>query len=182
MSSDQRHSGPGQNSLIAILKRSTLVLILVAVFTGLLLTLFPERPQNAHTAMAEGHYDLAIEYYTEASNNGDRRASNSLGNLYYLGLGVDQDYERASQLYFESARAGIAEAQLNLGHMFKLGLGVTSDPMRAFAWYNMADIHGSPAAELYLKQISQEWTLSPLQINTALTKWAKLQSLIDEGL
>ena len=132
--------------------------------------------------MASGQYGAAARFYETAAQGGDRRASNSLANLYYLGLGVDRDYERASRLYFESASAGVADAQLNLGHMFKQGLGVTSDPVRAFAWYNMADIHGSPAAEFYMKQISQEWTLSPLQINTAMTKWPRLPDLINAGL
>ncbi len=182
MSSDRNQAALYQQELIFALRRGLLVLVTVIVCAGLLLRYLPSRPQSAVAAMAAGRYDIAADYYAKAANAGDRRASNSLGNLYYLGLGIDRDYQRASELYFESARAGIAEAQLNLGHMFKLGLGVNSDPMRAFAWYNMADIHGSPAAELYLRQISQEWTLSPLQISTALTKWAKLQSLIDEGL
>ena len=171
-----------QNSWNSTAGRSFVVLLVVFVCASILVYFLQSRPQNATAAMAAGRYGLAANYYSEAARQGDRRASNSLGNLYYLGLGIDRDYQRASQLYFEAARAGIPEAQLNLGHMFKLGLGVNSDPMRAFAWYNMADIHGSPAAELYLKQITQEWTLSPLQISTALTKWAKLQSLIDEGL
>ncbi len=171
-----------QKELHTTLFRSFAVLSTVIIVAGAFLLFAPNRPNSAVAAMAAGRYDIAADYYAAAADKGDRRASNSLANLYYLGLGIDRDYQRASQLYFEAARAGIAEAQLNLGHMFKLGLGVSSDPMRAFAWYNMADIHGNPAAELYLRQISQEWTLSPLQINTALTKWAKLQSLIDEGL
>lgn len=165
-----------------MLVRGVAVLFAVVICAGLYLYYTPNRPQNAAAAMATGHYHVAAKYYQQAVNEGDQRASNSLGNLYYLGLGIERDYQRASQLYFEAARAGIADAQLNLGHMFKLGLGVKSDPMRAFAWYNMADIHGSPAAELYMTQISQEWTLSPLQISTALTKWSKLKMLVDEGL
>lgn len=137
---------------------------------------------NAVSAMASGNYRAAVKLYTEAAANGDRRASNSLGNLYYLGLGVELDYTMAAKHYLESASAGVADAQLNIANLFKLGLGVTHDPMRAFAWYNMADIHGNPAAEFYMKQISQEWTLSPLQISTALEKWSRLPALVAEGL
>lgn len=162
--------------------RSLAVLLIVAACIGLVVFFFPTRPDNAVEAMAAGQYSAAADYYAKSASKGDARASNSLANLYYLGLGVDQDYKEASQLYFEAARAGIAEAQVNLGHLYKLGLGVESEPMRAFAWYNMANIHGSPAAELYMKQITQEWTLSPLQINTALSKWSKLDLLINEGL
>ena len=154
----------------------------VALLLGAAFYFHTRQPQSAVAAMASGQYGAAARFYETAAQGGDRRASNSLANLYYLGLGVDRDYERASRLYFESASAGVADAQLNLGHMFKQGLGVISDPVRAFAWYNMADIHGSPAAEFYMKQISQEWTLSPLQINTAMTKWPRLPDLINAGL
>lgn len=139
-------------------------------------------PVSGNAAMAQGKYRAAANLYRQAAIAGDRRASNALGNLYYLGLGVPADYQTAGKYYFESAAAGVADAQLNIGHLFKQGLGVTHDPMRAFAWYNMANASGSPAAEYYMSQISQEWTLSPLQISTALEKWSKLSALIDEGL
>ena len=140
------------------------------------------QPSDAFSAMASGDYDIAAKYYEVSAVQGDHRAGNSLANLYYLGLGVKQDYARASELYFAAASAGVADAQLNLGHLFKLGLGVDSDPMRAFAWYNMADRFGNPAAEYYMRQITQEWTLSPLQIDTALKKWSKLSELTEVGL
>lgn len=162
--------------------RILLIFLIATAVLGLYQQYAIAKPKNATSAMATGEYKIAADYYAEAITEGDQRASNSLGNLYYLGLGIERNYPQATQLYFNAAKAGVAEAQLNLGHMFKLGLGVESDPMRAFAWYNMADIHGSPAAELYMKQISQEWTLSPLQISTALSKWSKLSHLIDEGI
>lgn len=158
------------------------VVVAVGVLFGTYLFFIDNRPKDAFSAMAQGRYAVAAKHYETAAGKGDRRASNSLANLYYLGLGVKRDYERASELYFESASAGVADAQLNLGNMFKQGLGVAFDPMRAFAWYNMADIHGNPAAEFYMKQITQEWTLSPLQINTALSTWSKLPILVEAGL
>ena len=132
--------------------------------------------------MANGDFEQAALFYKKAASAGNKVASNSLGNLYYLGLGVELDYVKASELYFEAASAGIADAQMNLAHLFKQGLGVAPDRMRAFAWYSMADRFGNPAAEYYLRQISQEWTLSPLQINTAMNKWSKLPALVAEGL
>jgi len=132
--------------------------------------------------MANGQYSTAAELYRKAAHDGDRRASNSLGNLYYLGLGVTADYQQASKHYYEAAVAGVADAQMNIGHLYKQGLGVEHDPMRAFAWYHMADVHGNVAAEFYMKQITEEWTLSPLQISTALEKWSTLPALSAEGL
>lgn len=156
-------------------------LLLIAVL-GAYLFHVASKPENATEAMASGNYGEAARFYEAAIEQGDRRAANSLGNLYYLGLGVDKDYTLASQLYLTSASAGIAAAQLNLGHLFKQGLGVAIDPVRAFAWYNMADIHGNPIAEYYMRQITQEQTLTALQIKAAQTDWAKLPSLVDAGL
>lgn len=165
-----------------VAKGLTAVLVLLAVIaTGWFLKL-ASKPTDAYSAMASGDYSIAARYFRTATDAGDQRAGTSLANLYYLGLGVNQDYNLASQLYFDAASSGVADAQLNLGHMFKLGLGVESDPMRAFAWYAQADKFGNPIAEYYMRQITQEWTLSPLQINTALDKWSKLSALTEAGL
>lgn len=170
---------PGRRGLVIAASMSGVALIICLLAAAH----YHFRPAvNAVSAMASGNYTAALKLYSEAAANGDRRASNSLGNLYYLGLGVEVDYTVAAKHYLESAAAGVADAQLNIANLFKLGLGVTHDPMRAFAWYNMADIHGNPAAEFYMKQISQEWTLSPLQISTALEKWSRLPALVAEGL
>lgn len=156
-------------------------LLLVTVL-GVYLYHVVSKPENATEAMASGDYSDAARFYEAAVNQGDRRAANSLGNLYYLGLGVEKDYKLAGQFYLESASAGIAAAQLNLGHLFKQGLGVATDPVRAFAWYNMADIHGNPIAEYYMRQITVEQTLTAMQVKAAQTEWAKLPSLVDAGL
>ena len=163
-------------------KSLVFVLVLSALLIGIYGIKVATQPTDAIAAMASGGYAVAAKYYEAAAVQGDERARNSLANLYYLGLGVKQDYTLASELYFAAASAGVADAQLNLGHLFKLGLGVDSDPMRAFAWYNIADRYGNPAAEYYMRQITQEWTLSPLQVNTALEMWSKLSELTELGL
>lgn len=176
-------SGKDTETLFAnTAKGLTAVLVLLALIASVWFLRLASKPTDAYSAMASGDYDIAAKYYRNATDSGDQRAGNSLANLYYLGLGVTQDYNLASQLYFDAASSGVADAQLNLGHMFKLGLGVESDPMRAFAWYAQADRFGNPIAEYYMRQITQEWTLSPLQINTALEKWSKLSALTEAGL
>ncbi len=132
--------------------------------------------------MAKGQYRTANIYYTRASEDGNPSALNSLGNLTYLGLGTTQDFEKAALLYYKAAGKGHAGAQVNLGHLYKQGLGVDYDPVRAFAWYQMAHIHGNPTAEYYLSQIAVEWTLSPLQIQSAMETWPTLPKLMAEGL
>ena len=161
----------------------TLLLVIVVGVVGYTAYRFLNKPApNAFMAMAKGQYLVASHYYAEDARAGDPRAQNSLANLYYLGLGVDQDFERAAELYLESAKRGFAAAQVNLGHLYTQGLGVKPDPLRAFGWYNMSNIHGSLISEYYLRQIAVEYTLSPLQISAAREKWARLKTLVDEGL
>jgi len=116
------------------------------------------------------------------ANLGNPAAQNSLGNLYYLGLGVPTDLEQASNWYFQAASQGFGPAQINLGNLYSQGMGVPVDAMRAFAWYKMSHISGIPIAESYLTQIATEYTLSPLQINTVANKWPTLPLLVAEGL
>lgn len=137
---------------------------------------------QANHAMASGDYQTANTLYAEHAAGGNANAQNALANLSYLGLGVPQDFSKAAHLYFAAAQQGHASAQLNLGNMYKQGLGVPFDAMRAFAWYSMSDMHGNPAAEIYLRQIAVEYTLSPLQIDLASTKWRELNQLVAEGL
>lgn len=137
---------------------------------------------DATSAMASGRYADAAGYYAAAADTGDPSAQNALANLYYLGLGTEVDPGRAAALYFDAARQGYAPAQLNLGNLYAQGLGVRQDALRAFGWYVMADAHGSPAAEYYLRQISLEYTLSPLQQSTAAERWRTLDMLVAEGL
>ena len=132
--------------------------------------------------MAAGRFERAARALASAAEIGDPIAQTALGNLHYLGLGLERDPRRAAELYYAAARAGHAPAQINLGNLYAQGLGVPTDALRAFGWYRQADIHGSPAAEYYLRQISLEYTLSPLQQSTAAAKWERLDALVAEGL
>lgn len=173
------------SSTVSTQRRYGLIAVAAALAVALAIAAwqwFHPQATSARMAMANGDFERAAFYYKKAAADGNKVASNSLGNLYYLGLGVELDYVKASELYFEAASAGIADAQMNLAHLFTQGLGVAPDRMRAFAWYSMADQFGNPMAEYYLLQISQEWTLSPLQISTAMEKWSKLPALVAEGL
>ena len=57
----------------------------------------------------------AALWYYRAAKNGDLRAMNNLGNLYWHGKGVDQDKERAEMLYSSAAEKNSSFAKINLG-------------------------------------------------------------------
>ncbi len=68
------------------------------------------------------------------AEKGDAEAQFNLGQMYYEGLGVDQDYKEAVKWYQEAADKGHARAQFNLGVMYDYGEGVFEDSVTAYAW------------------------------------------------
>lgn len=70
-----------------------------------------------------------------AANNGEVWAQNNLGNCFYYGAGVEQDYQKAVKWYRKAAEQGNAEAQNNLGECYYAGEGVEKDYLKAIAWF-----------------------------------------------
>jgi len=65
-------------------------------------------------------------------------ALNQLGDLYYSGRGVSQDYVQARQWYQKAADAGSANAMYQLGELYQYGQGVARDYAQAHRWYHKA--------------------------------------------
>ena len=98
-----------------------------------------------------------------------------LGNKYYYGNEVEQDYEQALDYYRKAAEQGYAPAQNALGYMFEHGKGVEKDYAhnnykQAFVWYKKAAELGVPknqkkAASLYRKAAAQGDEYAEIQLN-----------------
>ena len=78
---------------------------------------------------------LELEKKAEA---GDPYAQFNLGNAYYKGNGVPQDYKEAVKWYTKSADQGVADAQCNLASCYEKGEGVTQDIEEAVKWWKKA--------------------------------------------
>lgn len=63
---------------------------------------------------------------------------NQLGLLYYLGMGVSQDFARACQLFQRAADLGSASATVNLAYAYYYGNGVDADLALAFQLFTRA--------------------------------------------
>lgn len=175
---------PDQNNPLPDSTRRRLIMGLIGLFAVIIIvsTIYYRlgRADSAREAMGEGQYSRAFELFMVDAQSGDGNAQNSVGNLYYLGLGTDRDFDAANLWYRRAAATGHAAAQLNIGHLYKQGFGVQQDPVRAFGWYRMANMHGNPTAEYHLTQVSLEYTLSPLMIETASNRWTKLSDIMNE--
>jgi len=80
----------------------------------------------------------------------DSAANYNLGEKYYYGNGVPQDYTKAAKWYRKAAEQGYAPAQSNLGVMYEHGKGVPKDYTKAVEWYRKATEQGIAIAQFNL--------------------------------
>ena len=84
----------------------------------------------------------AVRWYRMAAEQGNAKAQNSLGDMYYRGEGIPEDHAEAARWSRLAAEQGHAEAQYNLGVMYDKGEGVPEDGTEAARWYRMAAEQG----------------------------------------
>ena len=87
----------------------------------------------------------------------------NLGNQYYSGKGVTQDYKQAVNWYRKAAIQGVAPAQYNLGVMYANGRGVKQDYSEAYILFSMAAISGNKQAVHYRDVSAQKLSTSALE-------------------
>ena len=151
----------------------SVALVLVALVSGAAL-----RPTvDARAALLAGDYRAAHDALLQAAEGGDAAAQTSLGNLYYLGLGVETDYRQSIAWYWKAASQGHVPAQMNLGHIYAQGLGVPLDPIRAFGWYRQAELGGSEKAKATMRLIAGSMQMTPNQIQRAQNDYGTLEAL-----
>ena len=97
-----------------------------------------------------GRYKTAFEHFSEYAKMGNATAQYYLGDMYYLGEGVSQDYAKAAEWYRKSAEQGNSEAQYWLGRMYYWGKGVSEDNAKAVEWYRKSAEQGNSEAQYYL--------------------------------
>ena len=71
-------------------------------------------------AFNEGDYGTAFKEYSIEAENGNSYAQADLGDMYYHGVGVDQDYEKALKWFELAAKQSHSRAQYNLGVLMKM--------------------------------------------------------------
>lgn len=147
-----------------------------AVLVGGVVLYIHLTPADASTALQRGQYKRAAEMLYEQVQQNNVSATTALGNLYYVGLGVHQDYAEAASLYSQAAFAGSSSAQINLGHMYRDGLGVTSDRLLAYAWFNQARGNGSKVGQVYMSAMLHEHMLTYHLIQQLRTQYATINS------
>lgn len=87
----------------------------------------------------EPDYVQAAEWYLKSVEENNHQSENSLGIMYYLGLGVGQSYEEAFKWFEKAAERKNVAAICNMGKCYFLGRGVEKDLKKA------ADCHSKAA-------------------------------------
>ena len=111
---------------------------------------------NGDYLKAVGHYENAVKNAND--NEEQNSAEESLGDIYYEGKGVAQDYSKALQWYEKAACHGNNKAMFRLGIMYHDGKGTEPNLEKALEWCQKASATGmKEVADLLLnKWLSKE--------------------------
>jgi len=84
----------------------------------------------------------SLKWYQKAADSGDVGGENMLGNIYFIGQGVKQDYSQALNWYRKAAEQGNANSESHLGTLYSQGLGVQQDYAAAMGWFQKSAAQG----------------------------------------
>ena len=100
-----------------------------------------------------------------AAEQGNTKAQFNLGNGYYTGEGVPQDYKEAFNWYRKAAEQGHSSAQNSLGVMYANGEGVPQNDKEAYIWFSLSATDGGDVSKKNIELIKTK--LSPEQLAEA---------------
>ena len=86
----------------------------------------------------------------QSAEQGDAKAEYDLGEMYYYGRGVTQNYAEAVRWYQKAADQGDASGENGLAYMYSHGEGVPKDNAVALRWYRKAADEGYAKAQFNL--------------------------------
>jgi TPR repeat protein len=102
-------------------------------------------------------YNMAMQCYLNAHNNGDAKATNSIGRLYYYGKGVDENEHTALKWFLEAANNGDSTARCNAGFYYEYGRGgVQMDKKYALELYERSAEQGYKGAKTSIRSLNKE--------------------------
>lgn len=149
-------------------------LILVAALSAYFIGPYLRAPRDNLIA---GNYSAAYSQYIQKAEAGNALAQNVIGNLYLLGLGVEEDKSRAARWYLKAALNGYTPAQINLGQIYLNGQGLPRRPLKAMGWFHLARQAGSERADEHIKYMIYSNLILTNMIQEAKLKFDNLQDV-----
>ena len=111
------------------------------------------KTESAPPPTVNADTDETVERLSRAANANDVEAMFTLGQMYYTGDKVAQNYQRAREWWLKAAEHGNDKAMFNLGVMYYYGFGTTRDLKKAIDWYKQAAAAGNADAPSVLDKI-----------------------------
>lgn len=108
------------------------------VLLSLLLLLSLALPSFAAEAVTPEELEQQIAQWRLAAEAGDVLSQKELANLYYSGLGVEQNYKEALKWLTMCAEAGDLICAKGVGGIYFDGLGIPEDETEGFKWLKIA--------------------------------------------
>ena len=116
---------------------------------------------SSNENLSDERQDFGSDFYSfiDLAEEGDADAQFNIGDLYYNGIGVDEDDKEAFVWYHKAAKQGHADAQYNLADMYYIGQGVEEDDKKAKKWYRKAAQQGHTDAQVALHKIEHPFAV-----------------------
>lgn len=95
----------------------------------------------------------SIDDLIAAAEEGNAEAQNQLGDAYFDGIGIEQDYAKAFEWYFLAAEQGHEKAQYNVAYAYANGIGTQKNVEEAIKWYGRSADHGVALAQYGLAKL-----------------------------
>ncbi|MBS0287914.1 MAG: sel1 repeat family protein [Proteobacteria bacterium] len=103
---------------------------------------------QSYEVYKQKNYDTheSIYWYQKAAELNNPLAQARLGDIYFNGQGVTQNYTKAFHWYLRAANQGVPESQFSVAECYEKGRGVQQNYQLAFEWYIKAAEHGNVSA------------------------------------
>ena len=95
-------------------------------------------------------YGNDLKTLREDAMSGDAASCLELGNCYFYGKGVQEDYYSAFEWYRKAATLNNSAAQFNVALCYDQGIGVKENKFQALEWYRRAAHNGIVQAKFNL--------------------------------
>lgn len=95
-----------------------------------------------------------LQYGTVRQLQGDVESQAELGDMYYSGEGIMQNYALALKWYSAAAEHGDADSQSMIAYMYRYGEGTAKNLAEAVKWYRVAAEQGDSESREALDELT----------------------------
>lgn len=121
------------------------------------------------------NYTEAMACFQKAAEKGNAEAEYNIADLYWGGLGVEEDYETAAEWLKKAAENDYPEAQNALAALYYNGMGVPQDFEKAAKWAKKAADYDMAEAQFVLANLYADGKGVPQDYNKAAELFLKVE-------